>query len=710
MIYFFAKTGFALFFAAFLSSFLRVDIIFSAAAVFAVFGIFLCFCGKKFRDYAAILLAVALGCGIIGSELNSNFYPAIALDGQAAEISGTVKEVSAAGGNPVYTVETDYIGIEGAPQNIKIKITGWDDNSARPFDKISCEVCFASYAEKTGEELLSDRSKGISVYAYTKTAMEVTGKEDSSAAYSIYLIRESISSVIYKYFTDWHSPFMEQLLIGTRGELPSEISSPFRKSGMSHILAISGMHMSILIGTLESALRRFGKYKLNRYSRNGILIGAVLFYMLIAGLGLSVLRSGAMLIAHYSIKMIFRGSKAPDNLGIAVIIILFIEPMACCDAGFIMSAVSALSLAVFAKPFGNYLMRRLHISKENRTAENIIDSAAVSTIPFLSVLPVAVIYFGEVSILAPVSNIIAGSFANISLIFGILTVIFGAVPFLGFFAGGTAFIAMLSNHVMLETAEFFSFSAVDTDSFWLFIWVIGSAVLIIIPALYSGGFRYIKAALIMSFAVLAAGLISCFVFFSGVAEIEVTALEHGTAVSCSKGRTSVLVAYNLDTHDRFNLPSDGDSYDGIISLSALSDAAEADIVSLSEPEFAMLTFTDSAGQSENAVSYKSGEISIWNGAKVHIVSEGVFCAEFDEINLLYISEKFDIMSIEPKFRRADIVILDGVSPDEFSVLRPEYLIFRKAEGYYSGASEIITLKEGKTTFYAYRSALTKGLF
>ena len=179
MTYFFAKTGFALFFAAFLSSFLRVDIIFSAAVVFAVFGVFLLFYGKKSRDYAAILLAVTLGCGIIGFELNSNFYPAMALDGQIAEISGTVKEVSASGGNPVYTVETDYIGIEGALQNIKIKVTGWDDNSARPFDKISCEVAFISYAEKTDEELLSDRSKGISVYAYTKTAMEVIGKDDS---------------------------------------------------------------------------------------------------------------------------------------------------------------------------------------------------------------------------------------------------------------------------------------------------------------------------------------------------------------------------------------------------------------------------------------------------------------------------------------------------------------------------------------------------
>ena len=154
----------------------------------------------------------------------------------------------------------------------------------------------------------------------------------------------------------------------------------------------------------------------------------------------------------------------------------------------------------------------------------------------------------------------------------------------------------------------------------------------------------------------------------------------------------------------------GDSYDAIISLDALSDAAEAEILSVSNPEFAMLTFEDAAAYSDNSMTYKPGEIFLWEGANIHVVSEGVFCAEFDEINLLYISEKFDIMDIEPKFRRSDIIILDGISPEDFSVLRSEYLIFRKTEGYYSGSSEIITLNTGGISFSIYESGLMKGLY
>ncbi|MBR2041838.1 MAG: ComEC/Rec2 family competence protein [Oscillospiraceae bacterium] len=710
MLYFFAKVGFAMFFAAFLSSFLRMDIIFAAAAVFAVFGFCLFFFGKKYRDFAVVFCALSAGCAIVAFELLLNFYPAMALDGMTADVSGKVTEVSAAGGNPVFTVETDYIGIEGAPQNIKIKITGWEDNSAKPFDKISCRVSFISYSEKTDEEILTDRSRGISVYAYTKTAMNVTGSDHSSPGYYIYLIREGISSVIYRYFADWHAPFMEQLLIGTRGDLPAEISSPFRKSGMSHILAISGLHMSVIIGSLEMFLRRFAWKKIGPNLRDGILFAATAFYMLIGGLGASILRSGFMLMIHYAAKTFFRGSKAPDNLGIAVIAILLYSPMSCCDAGFIMSSVSSLSLAVFARPFADFLAKILHLESENRLTEKFTASAAVSIIPFLAVLPVAVIYFGEVSLLAPVSNIIAGNFAMISLIFGIFAVIFGAVPFLGFFASGSAFIAMVSDRIMLETARAFSFSEAETDSFWLFLWVTGSAVLIIVPALLSQSFRYIPAAFIMSFAVFAAGIISSAVFFSGVTEIDVTALEHGTAVSCSKGKDSVLIVHNLAPYDRFRLYSDGDSYDGIISLEALSDGAEAEIMFVSDCDFAMLTFEDYAAENEHAMPFKPGYISLWEGGKLHVISEGVFSAEFDEINLLYISEKFDIMDIEPKFRRADIIILDGISPDEFSLLRSDYLIFRKTEGYYSGSSEIITLEEGEVSFFSHGFGLLKGMF
>ena len=66
------------------------------------------------------------------------------------------------------------------------------------------------------------------------------------------------------------------------------------------------------------------------------------------------------------------------------------------------------------------------------------------------------------------------------------------------------------------------------------------------------------------------------------------------------------------------------------------------------------------------------------------------------------------MKVEPKFRRPDILIMDGVSPEEYPVLRSDYLILRKSGGYYSGSSEITVLKNGEISFFAHEGNLRKG--
>ncbi|MBQ7123944.1 MAG: ComEC/Rec2 family competence protein [Oscillospiraceae bacterium] len=711
MTYLFAKLGFSVLLCAFVSSFLRMDFIAALAVIFILAVIFSVIYSKKFTDVSAVLSACALGCILIFSELLFDFYPAKGLDGVEAEITGTVKEVSASGGNPVYTVDTDFIDIEGAPQNIKIKISGWDDNSAKPYDIISCRVVFTVYGGENKSDILCDRAGGVSIYAYTKEPFEIIGRDESFPEYHFHQIRDKISSVIYRYFIGWHAPFTEQVIIGTRGELDYSVTNAFRKSGMSHILAISGMHMVIVTGLLEKFIS-FRKSRRNeRALKAGLLMLAVGAYMVIGGLGMSVLRSGFILIIHYASGIFFRGSKSNENLGLAVMIVLFIWPMACCDVGFLMSVISCGAISVFASPLKNFICKKL--KTENRYLKAVAEAFSVTFTASLSVLPVSAIAFGEVSVVSVFSNLIAGPFVHISLILGFITVFLGIIPFTGFLAGGTAFIAMISNGIILKIAEFFSsfeFSYIEADSFWITIWMIGSAVLITAPAFYSKSFRYVpySAGLCAVVFILAVG--ANMLFYSGVSEINIFALEHGTAVSCSKDGKSVLIVKNLDANDRFDLDFSGNGYDHIISIDALSGAAELELLEKSSPDTAVLSDFSSAERYTGAQNLAPGIYEFSDGANAEIISEGVFCIDFYGTNIIYISEECDIMDIEPKFRRVDIAILDGVSPKDFSNLRCEYMILRQMEGYYSGTTEVITLKDGDIAFFAYNDNIQKGRF
>ena len=223
MVYFLAALGFSMLASSFAASFLRVDFIFVFALFFFITGIGLCIISKRNAEICAVFIAAAIGFSVSGIHLMTEYYPAKGLEGLSAEITGTVTSVSAGGGNPVYTVETDYIGIEGAPQNITVKISGWDESSASPYDEISCSVTFYVYGGDDIHEILTDRSAGISVRAYTNSPIEITGTDSTSLGYYVHLIREKISSVIYSYFISWHAPFMDELLIGKTGILDGSI-------------------------------------------------------------------------------------------------------------------------------------------------------------------------------------------------------------------------------------------------------------------------------------------------------------------------------------------------------------------------------------------------------------------------------------------------------------------------------------------------------
>lgn len=709
MAYFLIFLAFAMLFSAFAAAFipLEISVVFIVCFILGCTGFYIF--GKKYRSVSAILGAYAIGFGLVAANIFFGFYPSLSLDGISAEITGTVTEVSAKGGNPVFKIKTDSIDFEDAPQNTTVLVSGWNENFAEPYDKISCKVTFSVHQESGFSEILSNRAGKIKIYAYTNSPMEIIGKDRTSFGFYANLIREKISSVIYEFFFGQNAAFTEQILIGTRGELENGVATAFRKSGMSHILAVSGMHMVIIVNLIEK-LFAFVKFKKNSLNiKSALLIGFIAFYMLVCGFGMSVLRSGLMLIFHYLSRIFFSGSKPVESLGLAMIAILLFDPFAACDAGFLMSVFSCLAIFIFAPPFKNSILK-IFKGEEKPFEKYIAESFCVSTVAFLAVLPVSAAVFGNISLAAPFANIFAGFFTQYALIFSFLTVIFGLIPFFKFAAAATAFIAMLCETALLKIAEIFSsfsFLYIDASKTWFYIWLLGSAILILIPIIVLKNLRFLKHSALAAAFVLVAGIFLDTVFFSGVAEIKISALEHGTAISCSKGNDSVLIVNKADGNDVYNIDFPVSGFGTVISLNPSSGSAEYSIVKSADPEKAFLSNEDSFERFDFSEKIFEGNVYFSEDSFIKI-SDSFAAFEINGIRVLYIFAECDIMKVEPKFRRADIIILDGVSPEDFSVLRCDYLILRKLSGYYSGTNEIITLKNGEAEFFAFNGNLKKG--
>ena len=170
----------------------------------------------------------------------------------------------------------------------------------------------------------------------------------------------------------------------------------------------------------------------------------------------------------------------------------------------------------------------------------------------------------------------------------------------------------------------------------------------------------------------------------------------------------MLITNGVSGSDVYNIGFPSSGFKTVISLNPSSDSAEYSIVDSAKPEKAFLSGEDSIERFDFSEKIFEGDFYFFESDFVKIFPDSCAAFEINGIRVLYIFSKCDIMKIEPKFRRADIIILEGVSPEDFPVLRCDYLILREMGGYYSGTDEIITLKNGEINFFAFNGNLKKG--
>lgn len=670
--YKFIKFGGSMLAAAFAAAFLPPEISAAAGIVLLVAGAVFSFAFKRFNLLKLCTFGAAAGAVLVSAYLFVNFYPAQALCGTSAYISGTVTEVCGTTGRPAYVVKTDGISLSGAPQKVTLRLYGFSENGAKPFDKIKCKVSFCENYAENRAGFLTDRSSGISLYAYMSTAPKITGREENSLRYYIYLLRSKIENTIDEYFSGWQGAFTKRLLIGLRGGLSTEITDSFRIAGISHILAVSGMHLSVIVGTAEQFFRVvFGKKSKKRIFVLPIMV-LTLVYMAAAGFGVSVRRAGLMLLASCFARLLSTESASFDNLGIATVLVLITDPMACCDAGFLLSAASSGAIIAFSPALYGFFARIFESCEKSRLLAAAVSGFSASIPAWLATIPISLAAFGEISFAAPIASICSMPFAKYAIIFSMLAVLLGFVPFFNIFANGCAVIAGAMESAVLAIAKFFAgipLFRVRSGGEWIIIWAAGAAVLILLPILVKRNFSYIRYSAVTAVFVLLAGILCQSVLCSGTASIDVIPTSEGSAVLCSKGGSSVLITENLVYKDIYRLYGKVSSPDVLVSLDSSDEAAELCLCRRIKPKLALLSNSDAVERYYGARLLRGGSLSFWDKALLCPVCNGVFTLDTGEGTLLYISENVDTMRIAPLFRRAEIIVFNGSYPSSFPSLR-----------------------------------------
>ena len=182
-------------------------------------------------------------------------------------------------------------------------------------------------------------SKRIYGFAFPKTLIQVTGNEPHIYHKSVLKARRFMRKRIYDRFEE-NAAFVNAVVLGDKRDL-GELRTELNKAGLSHVLAVSGLHVGILSVALFLIFKMFLR---NRNMSRVLLIIVLIFYGEICAWSPSVSRSVIMISLYLIAKIIQRKPNANNILAVSLIIITIVQPHQIFSAGFQMSFTAVFVL------------------------------------------------------------------------------------------------------------------------------------------------------------------------------------------------------------------------------------------------------------------------------------------------------------------------------------------------------------------------------
>ena len=370
------------------------------------------------RLLTAASISVLIGC-LLSFLYFDNYFKAYNLYDDNIEVVGYVEEVSS--GSSSYT------------NRILVKVETINGKTKRGYyfyaypTKTECEgiiegtkIYFkASLDDFSDESYTYNISKGINAYASDISDIEIIEYTYGSLRLRIARIKEYLTRYTMKLSNEDTGAILSALLLGERDYLPDQLRLDFKRIGISHILALSGMHLAILSLGIGKALSLFGVKKKLRIT---IIAIFVFVYMALTGFSVSVVRAGIMLILSSILYLMSRSKDSLTSLSVAVLVICIINPNSIMDISLWLSALATFGIVAFGEISSTIKNPKDKIKKAVRY---FILAILASVFAISATIAVSSASFGGFSLLAPITTIIFSFLAEIIMYLGCVMMLIG---------------------------------------------------------------------------------------------------------------------------------------------------------------------------------------------------------------------------------------------------------------------------------------------
>ncbi|MEZ4774257.1 MAG: ComEC/Rec2 family competence protein [Bacteroidia bacterium] len=324
-----------------------------------------------------------------------------------------------------YRKECEWISASG---RFLLYIDVRDTSSLGRFDEVLIRgnVTDAYTANEGYLQYLHNQGIFHTVYA---DAIQVSGKKKGWDV-SLETMRQEMCEQLKQVIPDSTAGAIAQaMFLGEKGEMSKEVKDAFSVAGVSHILAISGLHVGIVFLVLNHIFSLLHLVPFGLKIKNAIILIFLLGYMLMTGASPAVVRAVLMFGIVLIFRIFYLRYSMLNIVGTAGLIQLLADPVIAFDAGFQLSYSAVVGIIVLFPIF------EAQFSAHHFLLKTLYAWIGVTFCATIATLPLIILHFGKFPTYFLLSNILVASLAFVLVLVGFFTVVLCSVPVLGEWLG-----------------------------------------------------------------------------------------------------------------------------------------------------------------------------------------------------------------------------------------------------------------------------------
>lgn len=429
---------------------------------------------KYRRQFLCVLVGCAVGLSwFLGFEW-LYLTPARSVDGQELHLDITATDYSRIGENS--TICEGKTSIGGKTCTVQFYIN--EGVSLTPGDRVSGDYLLR-YTVGGKENATYHRGNGIFLLCFPKGDSVVSPITTSIEKHFVKNLRHEILSLVDKTFPADTRSFAKAVLIGDRFDMPFEMEWDLKASGIYHIAAVSGMHVSILFSVLYILCLK------KRFLTAIIGFPMLFLFAAVAGFSPSIVRATIMQSLVILALITDREYDPPTALGFSVLLILANNPFAITSVSLQLSAGCMIGILIFTERIHDFLLLKTRLGPaKGRTWKAKLTRwfvASVSaTLGAISLTtPLSAIYFGSVCIFGILTNLLTLWVISAIFIGVVVACVLGAVWLpLGMAVGWL--IAWPVRYILwvIDMISKIPMSSVYTSSIYIVLWLFFTGILL----------------------------------------------------------------------------------------------------------------------------------------------------------------------------------------------------------------------------------------